>query len=106
MPLWLFKDILSSIEYQLKLFIKEKNDEIEPDSIEIIMADMYDRDAIRIGLRAWAKKKKEYAGINKDVSRKMIFEVRFKPPGSYYMGKTPEQMMKEIMGKLEIRGEE
>ena len=98
-PLWLFKEVLSSIEQHLRLFVEIKHeDEIDPKSVEIRIVNMYDRDAVRIELRCWAKKKGDYAGMHQDVSRKLIFETSFKPP--YHQGKTSEEMMGEIMEKL------
>ena len=100
-PLWLLRDIISTLQQQLSYLAKKDDTKLE--TAEILIRDDYEN-RVDITIRAYSKDKKDYAYAKRQVTGNIIQQTRYTPPLGDFpsKSKTPEQMMKEIMGKLEV----
>ena len=99
-PLWLLRDMISTLEHQLTLLAKKDDTILE--TTEIMIQEDYEtpRGIVDVSIRAYSKDKKDYAYAKRKVTKKLIREACYTPP--LVDPKTSEQMMQEIMGKLEV----
>jgi|SRR5450756_1157722 len=98
-PLDLLRDVINSSEYYLSHLAE--NDDTTLETTEILIQDDYACDGIVVHLRAFSNDKKDYAHAKNTISKNIITQLRYIPNISARKGKTPEDMMEEIMGLLE-----